>query len=88
MDNAVFSGMAIRMAIHAGTTPRTVAAHGTGCLWQKLWEKMRDVTPRYLFSLGSHSKQVGDEGGLPADVSFFYIVYLSLPHHIHHLIPS
>jgi hypothetical protein len=30
-----------------------------------------DVKPHLLFSLGSHSKQGGDERDLPQEVSFF-----------------
>ena len=47
---------------------------------------MRDVKPRFLFSLDSHSKQVGDESDLSADVSFAHPFDLSLPDHVHHLV--
>jgi hypothetical protein len=44
------------------------------------------MKPRFLFSLGSHSKQVGDEGDLSADVSFAHPSDLSLTKHVHHLV--
>ncbi len=39
-----------------------------------------------LLSLGSHSKQAGDERHLPQDVSFFYATHLPFPDHVHHLV--
>ena len=39
-----------------------------------------------LLDLGRHSKQAGDEGDLPADVSFAYPSHLSLANHVHHLV--
>lgn len=54
---------------------------------QKHWEKHEgDVKPRFLFTLGSPSKQVGDEGDLSADVSFAHPSDLSLTKHVHHLV--
>ncbi len=44
------------------------------------------VTPRFLLSLGGHSKQAGDEGDLPDDVSFAHPSDLSLAKHVHHLV--
>src|SRR5260370_30931864 len=46
----------------------------------------RDVKPRFLFSLSSHSEQGGDEGDLPADVSFAHPFDLSLTKHVHDLV--
>ena len=40
-----------------------------------------------LLSLGRHSKQAGDEGDLPLDVSFPHPVYLPLANHVHHFVP-
>ena len=54
---------------------------------QKRWENTGDVESLFLFSLDSHSKQVGDEGDLSADVSFAHLPDLSLANHVHHLIP-
>ena len=42
----------------------------------------------FLLSLGYHSKEAGDEGDLPADVSFAHPADLSLANHVHHLIAS
>jgi hypothetical protein len=42
---------------------------------------------RLLFRLGSHSKQVGNEPGLLAAVSFVSPVHLPFPQHVHHLVP-
>ena len=44
------------------------------------------VKPRFLLSLGCHSKQAGDERDLPHDVPFFHTTHLPFPHHIHDLI--
>ena len=44
------------------------------------------VKSRFLLRLGDQSKQVGDEGNLPRDVSFFRHLHLSFPKHMHHLI--
>ena len=41
----------------------------------------------FLLSLGYHSKQAGDEGDLPGDVSFAHSSHLSLANHVHDLIP-
>ena len=41
----------------------------------------------FLLSLGRHSKQAGDEGDLPVDVSFAHPSDLSLANHVHDLIP-
>src|SRR6266516_7669394 len=40
----------------------------------------------FLLSLGCYSKQIGDEGDLPSDVSFVHPSQLSLANHVHHLI--
>jgi len=37
--------------------------------------------------LGCHSKEAGDEGDLPENVSIAYPADLSLANHMHHLIP-
>ena len=47
---------------------------------------MMGVKPHFLFSLGSHSKQAGDERNLPQNVSFFHTTHLPFPHHVHDLI--
>lgn len=39
-----------------------------------------------MLSLGSHSKQAGDERHLTHDVPLFYTAHLPFPHHVHHLI--
>src|SRR6266700_3156868 len=44
------------------------------------------VTPRFLLSLGGHSKEAGDERHLPQDVSFFHATHLPFPDHVHHLV--
>ena len=44
------------------------------------------VTPRFLLSLGGHSKQAGDEPNLPQNVPFFHATYLPFPHHVHELV--
>jgi hypothetical protein len=44
------------------------------------------VKPPFLFSLGCHSKQAGDERNLPHDVSFFHTTHLPFPHHVQDLI--
>jgi hypothetical protein len=44
------------------------------------------VKPHFLFSLGGHSKQAGDERDLPQDVSFFHATHLPFPHHVHDLV--
>ncbi len=44
------------------------------------------MKPRFLFSLSSHSEQGGDEGDLPADVSFAHPFDLSLTKHVHDLV--
>ena len=41
----------------------------------------------FLLSLGRRSKQTGEEGDLPVDVSFAYPSELSLANHVHDLIP-
>ncbi len=41
----------------------------------------------FLLSLGRHSKQAGDEGDLPSDVSLVHFSDLSLAYHVHGLIP-
>ncbi len=40
----------------------------------------------FLLSLSRHSKQAGDEGDLPNDVSFAYTSDLSLANHVHDLV--
>ncbi len=40
----------------------------------------------FLLSLGGHSKQAGDEGGLLVDVSFAHTFDLSLTNHVHDLV--
>ena len=47
---------------------------------------MMGVKPHFLFSLGSHSKQAGDERNLPQNVSFFHTTHLAFPDHVHHLV--
>jgi len=42
--------------------------------------------PPFLFSLGRHSKQAGNEGDLLADVSFAHSSDLSLTNHVHDLV--
>jgi hypothetical protein len=44
---------------------------------------MRDRKPCFLFSLGGHSKQVGDEGDLLADVSFVHSLHLPFSDPMH-----
>jgi hypothetical protein len=44
------------------------------------------VKSRYLFSLGSHSKQAGDKRYLSQDVSFFHVTHLTFPEHVHRFI--
>ena len=39
-----------------------------------------------VLSLGGHSKQAGDEGDLPQNVSFFHTTHLAFPDHVHHLV--
>lgn len=39
-----------------------------------------------LFSLGSHSKQAGDERNLPYDISLFDASHLPFPDHVHDLV--
>ena len=41
----------------------------------------------FLLSLGRHSKQAGDEGDLPSDVSLVHPSDLSLANHVHHFVP-
>ena len=36
----------------------------------------------FLLSLGRHSKQGGDKGYLPQDISFLHATHLSLPDHV------
>ena len=40
----------------------------------------------FLFSLGSHSKQAGDECRLTWVVSFVYPLRLPFPDHVHHFV--
>jgi hypothetical protein len=42
--------------------------------------------PPFLFSLGRHSKQAGDERNLPQDVPFFHPMHLPLANDVHTLI--
>ena len=42
----------------------------------------------FWFSLCRHSKQGGDEGHLPSDISFVHPLHLSFPNHVHGLISS
>jgi hypothetical protein len=44
------------------------------------------MKPPLLLSLGSHSKDAGDERNLPEDVSFFHATHLPFPDHVHHLV--
>ena len=44
------------------------------------------VKPGFSLSLGSHSKQAGDERHLPHAVPFFDAAHLPFPHHVHDLI--
>jgi hypothetical protein len=44
------------------------------------------VKSHFLFSLGGHSKQAGNERNLPCDVHFYHASHLPLPNHIHPLI--
>lgn len=41
---------------------------------------------RFLFSLGYHSKQAGNEPGLMLAVSFVYSLHLLFPNHVPHLV--
>jgi len=41
-----------------------------GAVLQKLAGNTISVKPHFLFSLGCHSEQAGDEGSLPGDISF------------------
>ena len=52
---------------------------------QKLTGNHEELKLPFLFSLGCHSKQAGNEGNLPHDVPFFHTTYLPFPHHVHHL---
>ena len=52
---------------------------------QKLSEEHTGGDSPFLLRLGGHSKQVGDEDDLPADVSFAHASHLPLPDHVHHL---
>ena len=45
----------------------------------------REVSP-LLPSLGDHSKQASDEGGLTWAISFVHSLHLSFPDHVHDLI--
>ena len=40
----------------------------------------------FLLCLGRHSEEAGDEGDLPADVSFAHPLHLSLANHMHRFI--
>ena len=53
---------------------------------QKCWEERWGMKLSFLLSLGSHSKQVCDEGDLLVDVSFVHAFDLSLANHVHDLI--
>jgi hypothetical protein len=53
---------------------------------QKIWENALGVKPHLLFSLGSHSKQAGDEYYLTHNISFCHPSHLSFPNHVHDLI--
>jgi hypothetical protein len=37
-----------------------------------------------LFSLGNHSKQVGNQGNLASHITFGHSLYLPFPQHVHH----
>ena len=39
-----------------------------------------------MLGLGRHSKEAGDEGDLPSDVSFAHPSHLSFPDHVHDFI--
>lgn len=39
-----------------------------------------------MLRLGCHSKEAGDDGNLPGNVSFPHPSHLSLPNHVHHLV--
>ena len=53
---------------------------------QKLSGNTTGVKLHFLFHLGGHSKQAGDERYLSHDVPFFHPMHLSLPNHVHPLI--
>jgi len=55
---------------------------------QKLSEEHTGGDSPFLLRLGGHSKQVGDEGDLPGDVSLVHPLHLSFPNHVHGLISS
>src|ERR1051326_8584715 len=40
-----------------------------------------------LFSLGTYPKECGNQCDLTSHISFFDILYLSFPDHVHHLEP-
>ncbi len=45
------------------------------------------MAPLFLWCLGRHSKEAGDEGDLPGDVSFAHPSDLTLPEHVHARVP-
>ena len=55
---------------------------------QKLSEEHTGGDSPFLLRLGGHSKQVGDEGDLPGDVSLVHPLHLSFANHVHGLISS
>jgi len=58
-----------------------------GLCCKKSRDNTMDVLLLLLLGLSRHSKQAGDEGDLPDDVSFTHASHLSLAKHVHHLIP-
>ncbi len=54
---------------------------------QKLAEEHNGQGSPFLLGLGRHSKEAGDEGDLPGDVSLIQPLHLSLPDHVHDLVP-
>ena len=53
---------------------------------QKLTGHTMGAKPRFLFSLGGHSKQAGDERDLSDDVPLSHPMHLALPHHVQALV--
>jgi transposase len=62
------------------------APHPKGLCCKNSRGNTMGVKPHFLLSLGSHSKQAGDERDLPHDVPFFHATHLPFPHHVHDLI--
>ena len=56
-----------------------------GCV-AKTHRGTRWMKPYFLFSLGSHPKQAGDERHLIGDVLFSHTMHLSFSYHVHALV--